>query len=97
MQTITGKFLEHLPVTEGDSQHGHWKRGGFVIQCGDEFPRNVAFSCFGEERLANIQDIQPYTIVQVNYVPESRKFNERWFTDLRCIGVNIVSNVQTQQ
>ena len=65
---ITGKLIRILPETRGESQRGPWVRGGFVIETDGEYPRQVAFTTFGEDRLA----------------PESREFNERWYTDLRC-------------
>ncbi len=86
-QIINGTFIKSLPKVEGDSSRGHWVRGGFVIEYGDEYPRNVAFSLFGEDKVAAAQAIAPNTSVQVKYAPESREFNERWYTELRCISV----------
>ena len=57
---ITGKLIQLLPNVEGESARGHWVRGGFVIETGDDYPRKVTFT------------------------PESREFNERWYTDLRA-------------
>ena len=87
MQTINGKFVQNLPTTSGESQRGPWVRGGFVIEYGEEYPRKVAFTSFGEERVAQHQDIPSGILVQVKYVPESREFNDKWYTDLRVISV----------
>lgn len=73
-----------LPNVEGDSQRGHWVRGGFVIETGDDYPRKVAFTAFGEDRVAMYRNIPMNTMVTVTFTPESREFNERWYTDLRC-------------
>lgn len=86
-QIINGTFIKSLPKVEGDSSRGHWVRGGFVIEYGDEYPRKVAFSLFGEDKVAAAQAIAPNTSVQVKYAPESREFNERWYTELRCLSV----------
>lgn len=51
MQVIIGKFIKSLPTIEGDNARGHWVRGGFVIEYGDEYPRQAAFSLFGEEKV----------------------------------------------
>lgn len=85
--TINGKLVKHLPKAEGDSQRGHWVRGGFVVEFGDEYPRKAAFSLFGEDKVAEALSVEPGTTVQVKFVPESREFQERWYTDLRCIGI----------
>lgn len=87
MQTITGKFIQNLPRVEGDNAKGHWVRGGFIIEHGDEFTRKAAFSLFGEERVKKTIGILPGTLVQVDYQPESREFNDRWYTDLQCFNV----------
>lgn len=81
---ITGRLLQLLPNVEGESARGHWVRGGFVIETGDEYPRKVAFTTFGEERVAMVQNIAMGTMVQVTFNPESREFNEKWYTDLRA-------------
>lgn len=81
---LTGKLIQLLPNVEGESARGHWVRGGFVIETGDDYPRKVAFTAFGEERVAMAQSIPMGTMVQVTFTPESREFNERWYTDLRA-------------
>ena len=81
---LTGKLIQLLPNVEGESQRGHWVRGGFVVETGDDYPRKVAFTAFGEDRVAMAQSIPMGTMVQVTFTPESREFNERWYTDLRA-------------
>ena len=81
---ITGKLIQILPNVEGESARGHWVRGGFVIETGDDYPRKVAFTAFGEERVAMAKNIPMGQLVQVTFTPESREFNEKWYTDLRC-------------
>ncbi len=81
---ITGKLIQILPEVQGESARGPWIRGGFVIETGDEYPRKVAFTTFGEERVAMVKNIPMNTTVQVTFNPESREFNEKWYTDLRA-------------
>lgn len=81
---ITGKLIQLLPDVEGDSARGHWVRGGFVIETDGDYPRKVAFTAFGEERVAMAKNIPMGSPVQVTFTPESREFNERWYTDLRA-------------
>ena len=86
---ITGKLIKILPNVECESQRGHWVRGGFVIETDGEYPRMVAFTVFGEERVAMVQNVPMNSTVVVTFSPESREYNDRWYTDLRC------SRVQT--
>lgn len=87
MQTITGRFIKALPTVEGEGARGHWVRGGFVIEYGDEYPRQAAFSLFGEEKVQMAECIVSNTIVQVSYQPESREYEDRWYTELRCFSI----------
>jgi hypothetical protein len=84
---ITGRLIKILPEQRGESQRGPWVRGGFVIETDDTYPRQVAFTTFGEDRLAMVQSLVMNAQVVVTFSPESREFNERWYTDLRCIRV----------
>ena len=81
---ITGKLIQLLPEVSGESARGPWVRGGFVIETDGEYPRKVAFTAFGEERVAMAKNIPMGSPVQVTFNPESREFNERWYTDLRA-------------
>lgn len=84
---ITGRLIKILPEMRGESQRGPWVRGGFVIETEDTYPRQVAFTLFGEDRLAMLQTLVMNAPVVVTFSPESREYNERWYTDLRCIRV----------
>ena len=81
---INGRLIKILPNVEGEGQRGHWIKGGFVIETGDDYPRKVAFISFGEERVAMVNNIALGSMVTVTFTPESREFNDRWYTDLRC-------------
>ena len=84
---ITGKLITILQETRGESQRGPWVRGGFVIETDGDYPRKVAFTTFGEDRLAMVKSLALNSPVVVNFNPESREYEGRWFTDLRCTRV----------
>lgn len=81
---IAGRLIKILQEVRGESQRGPWVRGGFVIETDGDYPRQVAFTSFGEDRLAMIKSIPLNSPVIVNFNPESREWEGRWFTDLRC-------------
>lgn len=81
---ITGRLIKILQEVRGESQRGPWVRGGFVIETDGDYPRQVAFTTFGEDRLAMVKSIPLNTPVVVNFNPESREYEGRWYTDLRC-------------
>ena len=81
---ISGRLIKILQEVRGESQRGPWVRGGFVIETDGDYPRQVAFTTFGEDRLAMVKSITLNTPVVVNFNPESREYEGRWYTDLRC-------------
>ena len=81
---ITGRLIKILPENRGESARGAWVRGGFVIETDGEYPRQVAFDCFGEDRVAMVKNTPMNSPVVVTFAPESREFNEKWYTNLRC-------------
>ncbi|MCR4815601.1 MAG: DUF3127 domain-containing protein [Bacteroidales bacterium] len=84
---ITGRLIKILPEVRGESQRGPWVRGGFVIETEDTYPRQIAFTLFGEDRLAMLNSLVMNSPVVVTFSPESREYQDRWYTDLRCIRV----------
>ncbi len=85
---IIGKFLKSLPEQTGESQRGPWIRGGFVIETEEQFPKQVAFSLWGEDKVSVVRNMPVGTQLKVFFSPESREFNERWYTDLRCFRID---------
>lgn len=88
---IIGSFLKALPFVEGEGKNGFWRRGGFVIVCGEEIERNVAFSFRKEEIFTLVENLKVGQRLRVYFVPESRSLEKEgrvlWFTDLRAYKV----------
>lgn len=97
MQTIVGKIIKFLPKVEGESSKGPWVKAGLVIEYGDEYPTKAAFTIFGEQRLQQCAGLKEGMEVVVNYNPQSREYNDRWYTDLQCITIYQQPQQQTQQ
>lgn len=85
---LIAKFVKDLPVTEGETDRGHWMRGGMVVRTLDERETLVAFTAFGEEKTVLCGMFKMDDIVQINFMPESREFGDKWFTDLRLLSVH---------
>lgn len=86
---IQGTFIKQLPIQEGVSANGQWQRSGFVIQYGDEYTHNLAFTTLNDKvhLTANIQQGQR---VEVSFSPESREYNGRWYSECKCYGINVL-------
>ena len=85
---IIGKLIRILPEQSGESARGRWVRGGFVIETTEQYPRMVAFTMFGEDKVGMIKSIALGTQINVHFSPESREFQDRWYTDLRCFRID---------
>jgi len=90
---IIGKFVKKLPEQNGESQRGPWVRGGFVIETEEQFPKQVCFSLWGEDKVAVVRTMNAGTQIKVYFSPESREFNDRWYTDLRCFRIDTFNPV----
>lgn len=81
---IKGTIILAMPEVSGVSRSGNnWKKREYVLENTEgSFPRKVAFTCFGE----NADRIQLKVGDKVNmfFDIESREFNGRWYTDIRC-------------
>lgn len=94
---LIAKFVKSLDVVSGETERGQWCRGGMVVRTLDDREQLVAFTAFGEEKCNACSALKIDDIVQVSFVPESREFGERWFTDLRIISVQLVGAGVTAQ
>lgn len=83
---LIAKFVKALPTMEGESDNGAWVRGGMVVRTIDDNERLVALTSFGEAKTALCGQFNTDDIVEVNFMPESREFGEKWYTDLRLLG-----------
>lgn len=94
MPQITGKFVNMMPVIEGEKDGRAWVRTQFGIMTMDNNPKLVAFDCFGEDKVNLVKSLQPSQTVIVDYAPESREFNERYYTSLNMILMQVAVRMQ---
>lgn len=92
-----GKVIKVEPVVEGTNEKGDWLIQVFVIMTQGDHPNPVAFRTFSKERAAVIQSLRIGETVLVEYKPESREFNGKWFTDLRCSRIMVAEQKTASQ
>lgn len=78
---IEGKVIKILPEQTGEGRNGTWKKQDFVIETFGEYPKSVCFSTWGD-RTDTVKTLALGQVVKVSFRPESREYNERWYTDL---------------
>ena len=81
--TISGRIVSVLPLQQGTSKAGNpWKKQGYVIDTGGQYPRKVCFSLFGDK--IDQFPLQVGQDVTVSIDIESREFNGRWYTEINA-------------
>ena len=73
----------------GTNEKGDWIIQVFVLMTTDERPRTVALRTFSQEKATVLQSLRVGDTLIVDYVPESREYNGKWFTDLRCTKIMV--------
>ena len=84
---ITGTITKITDVQEGTAKSSGktWKKLGFVVHTTSEYPKDVFFSVFGEEKVENFLKFNKVgQTVDVSFNVESREYNDRFYTDLQA-------------
>ena len=88
--TISGRIDSVLPLQQGMSKAGNpWKKQGYVLDTGGQYPKKVCFSLFGDK--IDQFPIQVGQDVTVSIGIESREFNGRWYTEVNAWNVTYAS------
>ena len=79
---ITGKIIQILPATSGNSARGSWKRQDFILETQEQFPKKVCISNWNDK--VDLDSLPAQVIINASINIESREFNGKWYTDLRA-------------
>ncbi|MCF6183782.1 MAG: DUF3127 domain-containing protein [Bacteroidales bacterium] len=80
---IKGKLIKKLPEQTGEGKFGKWIKQDFVIETQDQYPKKICFSAWGD-KTDILKKFSEGDNITVSFNPESREYNERWYTDLRA-------------
>lgn len=84
---IVGKLIKVLPEVTGQGKNGPWNKQEFVIETLDsQYPKKVCMTAWGEKANDLKQFAQGDTL-KATFSPESREYNERWYTELRAFRI----------
>ena len=78
-----GKVLEILPPVSGQSARGTWERQTVVFeQANKQYGKEIAVTFMNKAQdVASLRIGESYT---VSFDIESRKYQDRWYTDVRA-------------
>ena len=80
---ITGQLIKLLPVQTGTGQKGNWIKQEFVVETMDQYPKKVCMGAWGDIA-AGMDQYSPGEKLKISFNPESREYNEKWYTELRA-------------
>ena len=83
---IKGKFLKSMPVQDGQSAKGTWRKQMFAVTTEGQYPKTVAFTVWND-MIDQIAPLQPGASVTVRFDAESREYNDKFYTDLKAFAV----------
>ena len=81
---LVGKLFMITPIEEGMSKAGRaWKKRMYVVETQETYPRKVAFTVMGEDRINEFgARIHECMDVRVQFDINSRQWQDKWFTDV---------------
>ncbi len=80
---IQGTVISILPLQTGQGKNGQWQKSEFILETPGQYPRKVAMSIWGEESI-NKYDLETGMKITAHINLESREYNNRWYTEVRC-------------
>lgn len=92
---IKAQFVKALPEKTGQGKNGAWVSQDFIISTGGQYPKEVCMSLFNKSEL--IAGLRPGDMITCKFDPESKEYNGRYFTNLRCFAIERESKPVQQQ
>lgn len=87
MMSYSGQIVSVGELKSGTTKTGKdWMTQQYVLldRSNPNYEKHIAFEVFGKEKL-NLFNLKEGDFVTVELDVESRIWNERWFTNVRCI------------
>lgn len=92
---LQGKVIVVLPERSGVSARGEWKSQDYVIETHEQYPRKMAFSVFGADRIAQFA-IKAGEEITVSFDIDAHEYQGRWYNSIRAWNIQRV-DVATAQ
>lgn len=93
---LKGTLSQSMKIEKGVSKAGkEWKKKTFVIDTGDEYNPNVAFTLFGDEKIALIKGMKKGDEIEVDFNLTSREFDGKWYHNINAWRVKALESETT--
>jgi hypothetical protein len=81
---IQGVLKQILKTESGTSKSGKdWQKQTIIIETADAYPKQIAVEV-SEKALSRLQDYSEGMTITCSINIESREYNGRWFTSVKC-------------
>jgi len=88
---MTGTVVKVCEIETGTSKAGkEWQKQTFVINNGYEYNPEVAFSAFGDDKVAVVSALLEGQSVDVSFNLSSREFNGKYYHNLDAWKVQLL-------
>ena len=86
---LTGTIIAVMPAQSGTSQRtgNQWMRQEYVLEVPAQYPKRMAFSIFGEDRIKQFALQQGEQQVTIQFDIDAHEYNGRWFNEIRAYNV----------
>lgn len=84
---FNGKVISHSSDVIKGSKGTDYKKRTLIVESEGEYSKKLALETLNEEIFGEIDDLGSGEPVTIGFVPESREYNDRWFTHLKLISV----------
>lgn len=85
---IKGRVVSTLPTETGQGKNGTWVKNTYIIETPGQYPKKVAVSLWGE----TLPVLKVDQEVDCHIDIESREYNQRWYTEVKCFKVDFVAS-----
>lgn len=93
---IKGQFIQKLSEESGISATGKaWRKQAAIIETIETYPKKVCLLFFGD-KVDHLSNVYPGAKVTASINIESREFNGKWYTDVKCWKVVMEASAQAQ-
>ncbi len=97
MAEIIGKISTILEKTTGVSKTGNeWVKQEFVLETDGNYPKKVCFNVWGD-KIDQVVSLATGSTIKVFFDPESREYNNKWYTDLKVWKIEAANASSGQQ
>ena len=86
---ITGTIIQIMPAQSGTSQRSGntWMRQEYVLEVPGSYPRHMAFTIFGEDRIKQFNLHQGEQNITIQFDIDAHEYNGRWYNEIRAYNI----------